>query len=190
MSSSIATTTILFVIPICSNILKADHSVPKEAGRISAPVAALALLIGLTATEPFAALRRGAVELGRTLTAVRRVGLRLRAQDNTPANNEPDAAQTAACLTHVTAAHPGAAATLRRISIGHFELKKTESTDDRSTPMIEPGTGAKPNPAPAVMAEITDPSKTPTLKPPPKSNDRSAVRARPSKVGVRLSVRR
>ncbi|WPZ15073.1 thiol reductant ABC exporter subunit CydC [Nitratireductor rhodophyticola] len=80
-----------------------------EAGRISAPVAALALLIGLTATEPFAALRRGAVELGRTLTAVRRVGPRLRAQDNTPANNEPDAAQTAACLTHVTAAHPGAA---------------------------------------------------------------------------------
>lgn len=80
-----------------------------EAGRVSAPVAALALLIGLTATEPFAALRRGAVELGRTLTAVRRVGPRLRAQDNTPANNEPDAAQTAVYMAHVTAAHPGAA---------------------------------------------------------------------------------
>ncbi len=79
------------------------------AGRVSAPVAALALLIGLTATEPFAALRRGAVELGRTLTAVRRVGPRLRVQDSTPANNGPEAAQTAACLTHVTAAHPGAA---------------------------------------------------------------------------------
>lgn len=46
-------------------------------GAISQPVAALALLIVLAAVEPFAALRRGALELGRTLLAARRIGPRL-----------------------------------------------------------------------------------------------------------------
>jgi len=48
-----------------------------EAGTIGAPVAALALLLVLSATEPFAALRRGALELGRTVLAARRLGPRL-----------------------------------------------------------------------------------------------------------------
>jgi len=48
-----------------------------EAGLIGAPVAALAILIALAALEPFAALRRGALELGRTLLAARRIGPRL-----------------------------------------------------------------------------------------------------------------
>ncbi|RYY83708.1 MAG: ABC transporter ATP-binding protein, partial [Comamonadaceae bacterium] len=40
-------------------------------GLIGAPAAALALLIALTALEPFAALRRGAIDAGRTWLAVR-----------------------------------------------------------------------------------------------------------------------
>lgn len=47
-------------------------------GAIGAPVAALALLLVLTAMEPFAAVRRGALELGRTLLAARRLAPRLR----------------------------------------------------------------------------------------------------------------
>lgn len=46
-------------------------------GAIAAPIAALALLLVLTATEPFAALRRGALELGRTLLAAGRLAPRL-----------------------------------------------------------------------------------------------------------------
>lgn len=44
------------------------------AGTIGAPVAALGLLIALAALEPFAGLRRGAVELGRTMLAAQRIG--------------------------------------------------------------------------------------------------------------------
>ncbi|WP_127091576.1 thiol reductant ABC exporter subunit CydC [Aquabacter cavernae] len=49
-----------------------------EHGVIGAPVAALGVLVPLAALEPFAAFRRGALELGRTLLAVRRIGPRLR----------------------------------------------------------------------------------------------------------------
>jgi ATP-binding cassette subfamily C protein CydC len=44
---------------------------------ITAPVATLGLLVAFAAVEPFAALRRGAVELGRTLLAAKRIGPRL-----------------------------------------------------------------------------------------------------------------
>lgn len=47
-------------------------------GRIGAPAAALALLVALTAVEPFAALRRGALDAGRSWLAARRLGPRLR----------------------------------------------------------------------------------------------------------------
>lgn len=47
-----------------------------EAGMISPAVAAFAVLVALAAIEPFAALRRGAMELGRTLMAAQRVGNR------------------------------------------------------------------------------------------------------------------
>ncbi|MFZ4285136.1 amino acid ABC transporter ATP-binding/permease protein [Variovorax sp. HJSM1_2] len=47
-----------------------------EAGHIGLPVAVLALLLVLTATEPMAALRRGAIEWGRTRLAVRRLAPR------------------------------------------------------------------------------------------------------------------
>ena len=46
---------------------------------IGAPGAALALLLALTAMEPFAALRRGALEAGRTRLAARRLGERMQA---------------------------------------------------------------------------------------------------------------
>jgi ATP-binding cassette subfamily C protein CydC len=49
-----------------------------ERGAIGAPIAALALLLVLTATEPFAALRRGALELGRTVLAARRLNPRIK----------------------------------------------------------------------------------------------------------------
>jgi ATP-binding cassette subfamily C protein CydC len=45
-----------------------------DAGAIGGPVAALGVLIALGALEPFASLRRGAVELGRTILAAQRVG--------------------------------------------------------------------------------------------------------------------
>nr|WP_245593918.1 MULTISPECIES: ATP-binding cassette domain-containing protein [Comamonas] len=44
-----------------------------DQGRLGTPGAALALLIALTAMEPFAALRRGALEAGRTWLAARRL---------------------------------------------------------------------------------------------------------------------
>lgn len=45
-----------------------------ESGTIGAPVAALAVFLTMAAVEPFAALRRGSVEFGRTLQAARRLG--------------------------------------------------------------------------------------------------------------------
>lgn len=46
-------------------------------GKIDAPTAALILLAGFAAMEPFAALRRGALELGRALAATERLAPRL-----------------------------------------------------------------------------------------------------------------
>ena len=45
-----------------------------EQGWINVPVTALGILLALSALEPFAALRRGAEQAGRTLLAVRRLG--------------------------------------------------------------------------------------------------------------------
>ena len=58
------------------------------AGRaaLGAPAAALALLLALTATEPFAALRRGALEAGRTLLAARRLAPQMVATATTSAS--------------------------------------------------------------------------------------------------------
>jgi len=77
-------------------------------GTIGAPAAALALLIALTATEPFAALRRGALEAGRTLLAARRLAPRMAA--STTAQRPGLAAVDAGLAfqwTAVTALHPG-----------------------------------------------------------------------------------
>jgi ATP-binding cassette subfamily C protein CydC len=75
-------------------------------GVIGAPAAALALLVALTATEPFAALRRGALDAGRTWLAVRRLAPRMTAEDELlPACKEE--ASVALRLSHVTVVHPG-----------------------------------------------------------------------------------
>lgn len=80
-----------------------------EAGRIGAPVAALGVLIALAALEPFAALRRGALELGRTLFAARRIGPRLAPAAAAPVMAAPSGPGLAARLVGVTVWHEGAA---------------------------------------------------------------------------------
>ena len=80
-----------------------------EAGLIGAPVAALGLLVAFAALEPFAALRRGAVELGRTLLAARRIAPCLETQAEKPREPAPPPGAVIG-LTNVTARHPGASA--------------------------------------------------------------------------------
>ncbi|MGK5015992.1 amino acid ABC transporter ATP-binding/permease protein [Janthinobacterium sp. HLS12-2] len=71
---------------------------------LNVPLAALALLIALTAVEPFAGLRRGALEAGRMLLAMRRLAPRLDAQEIAalPVDSAPGLR-----LEHVSAAHAG-----------------------------------------------------------------------------------
>ena len=88
-------------------------------GALSAPAAALALLLALTATEPFAALRRGALEAGRTLLAARRLAPQMvataTAQTSAPASVHalpasgppPLTASLALDMRSVTLAHAG-----------------------------------------------------------------------------------
>ncbi|WP_432726144.1 thiol reductant ABC exporter subunit CydC [Variovorax sp. W6] len=80
-------------------------------GVIGAPAAALALLVALTATEPFAALRRGALDAGRTWLAVRRLAPRMEAADDEPTatTSTPDAG-FALQLKQVGVAHEGSRA--------------------------------------------------------------------------------
>ncbi|MBS0339002.1 MAG: ATP-binding cassette domain-containing protein [Proteobacteria bacterium] len=69
-----------------------------EQGRVGVPVAAMLVLVSLAAMEPFAALRRGAVELGRSLLAVRRIAPRLLAgQEQQPVLDEPAPGLAAQC---------------------------------------------------------------------------------------------
>lgn len=58
-----------------------------EAGSITPPLAALAVLIAFASVEPFSGLRRGALELGRTLLAAQRIGPRL---ESLPPEASPD----------------------------------------------------------------------------------------------------
>ncbi|KQV64435.1 thiol reductant ABC exporter subunit CydC [Rhizobium sp. Root1220] len=58
-------------------------------GAITAPVAALGILIAFAAVEPFGALRRGAMELGRTLLAASRIAPRLSVDDAPFRNTAP-----------------------------------------------------------------------------------------------------
>jgi ATP-binding cassette subfamily C protein CydC len=79
-------------------------------GLIGAPAAALALLVALTATEPFAALRRGALDAGRTWLAVRRLAPRMAGEEEREAAVRPVEAPFALHLQGVTVAHPGSRA--------------------------------------------------------------------------------
>jgi len=77
-----------------------------EEGAIGAPGAALALLVALTAMEPFAALRRGAIEAGRAWLAGRRLAPRMALPDaGGPVPVRED--EAALRLRDVHAAHPG-----------------------------------------------------------------------------------
>jgi ATP-binding cassette subfamily C protein CydC len=88
-----------------------------EAGSIGAPVAALALMVALAAVEPFAALRRGAVELGRTLLAARRIAPRLAPATTTTGSPSPPSGFSIR-LDDVTVRHSGASApTLTRVAL-------------------------------------------------------------------------
>ena len=89
-----------------------------EDGTISAPVAALGILVALAALEPFAALRRGAVELGRTVLAARRIGPNLALPSPPPARKAIPQGITVH-LANVSVRHDGAArAILRGVSFG------------------------------------------------------------------------
>ncbi|PZQ47180.1 MAG: thiol reductant ABC exporter subunit CydC [Rhodovulum sulfidophilum] len=79
-----------------------------ERGAIGAPVAALGILVALGATEPFAALRRASIELGRATLAARRLGPRL-ADAPAPAGPSAPRDPSAVRLEAVTARHYGAA---------------------------------------------------------------------------------
>ncbi|MDR6432255.1 thiol reductant ABC exporter subunit CydC [Brucella pseudogrignonensis] len=88
-----------------------------QAQLINAPVAALGLLIILGSMEPFAALRRGAVELGRTILAARRVGPALSASDDIQDMSLPKNGN-AIELQSVVARHEGSTVTaLKAISL-------------------------------------------------------------------------
>ncbi len=77
-------------------------------GLIGAPAAALALLVALTATEPFAALRRGALDAGRTWLAVRRLASRMASSEGDAATAKPEGdAPFALQLKNVSVTHPG-----------------------------------------------------------------------------------
>ena len=75
-------------------------------GAIGAPAAALALLVALTATEPFASLRRGALDAGRTGLALRRLAPRVAATPQAGQGTLPTGG-LAVTLTDVIAVHPG-----------------------------------------------------------------------------------
>lgn len=77
-----------------------------QADLINAPVAALGVLIILGAMEPFVALRRGAMELGRTILAARRVGPALEASEALTTLPLPEPGN-AVVLNHVTVCHEG-----------------------------------------------------------------------------------
>ncbi len=87
-------------------------------GVIGAPAAALALLIALTAVEPFAGLRRGALDAGRTWVGIRRLAPRLR-DDGAKAPGEAQAVTTDAALQlrDVVAGHDPAIAVLHGIGL-------------------------------------------------------------------------
>ena len=86
-------------------------------GVIGGPVAALGLLIALAALEPFAGLRRGAVELGRTVLAAKRIGPNIAPLPSPELPASPQS-ELAVQLEDVSVCYDGSALpTLRDISL-------------------------------------------------------------------------
>ena len=78
-------------------------------GVIGAPAAALALLVALTAVEPFAALRRGALDAGRTWLALKRLAPRMALEDAPDRLPNDSAMPFALRLDDIVATYPGSA---------------------------------------------------------------------------------
>lgn len=77
-------------------------------GAVSAPAAALGVLMALTAVEPFAALRRGAIEAGRAWLAARRLAPQMAKEDTRIAEKADLLDQGSALhLTAATVTYPG-----------------------------------------------------------------------------------
>jgi ATP-binding cassette subfamily C protein CydC len=76
-------------------------------GAIGVPAAALALLVALTAIEPFAALRRGALDAGRSWLAARRLAPRIAADPQALQGSAAPDEGLALQLKDVVLAHPG-----------------------------------------------------------------------------------
>lgn len=79
-----------------------------EVKAVTAPVAALGLLIAFAAVEPFMALRRGALEFGRVLVAAKRIGPRLTEETLRQKRSAPEAG-IALGLQEVSVRHDGSA---------------------------------------------------------------------------------
>lgn len=88
-----------------------------QAGVISPAVAAFALLMALGAMEPFAALRRGAMELGRVLMAAHRVGDRYETKPVFYAPQLPAAPHEAVNLDQVSVAYENGIDVLHGVSL-------------------------------------------------------------------------
>lgn len=89
-----------------------------ERGAIGIPMATLAVLLVLSALEPFAALRRGALEAGRSWLAARRLAPRLHAQVHPASQPTSPAEGVALRLDSVCAGHEGEdRITLHRMSL-------------------------------------------------------------------------
>lgn len=105
-STALLTGSLLAVATLCGS------------GGITPPVAALGILIAFAAVEPFGALRRGAMELGRTLLAASRIAPRLSVDEATYRNAWPDPG-LAAQLSNVCARYE----TSDRLAAGEITLE-------------------------------------------------------------------
>jgi len=106
-----ASTLILVTVLLAVGALVAD-------GMLGASGAALALLVALTAMEPFAALRRGALDAGRTWLALKRLAPRMTLNDERATPVRDDTVPFALRLTNITVAYPGdARPVLKQLSL-------------------------------------------------------------------------
>jgi len=90
-----------------------------QQGTLNAPAAALALLTALAALEPFAALRRGAIEAARSWLAARRLAPRLREDGAAVPAPQPAEGGEALHLAGAGVVHAGR----RQAALHHIDLR-------------------------------------------------------------------